>query len=81
MDIVDLVGGYIESTEGRSVSHQFVDSWEDGDFKSQNLNALKYIKIRVENVIESDLIRESAKVEIEDYLKDLTIFSLETGKQ
>jgi hypothetical protein len=65
MTLQELVYAVIESGHGTAVADQFKDSFESGDFKRQNPNALSYIKNTVSDLLESGLLDER---EIDDLL-------------
>jgi hypothetical protein len=48
----EVVKAFIDSHHGWSVAEQFEDSFNNGDFESQNTNALEYIAESVEDLIE-----------------------------
>ena len=71
MYIEDLAKAVIESNDGSSVAEQFLDSYQSGDFKQQNPNALKYIKYTLQELLESDLLAESESGELVEYFEEL----------
>jgi hypothetical protein len=75
----EVVKAFIDSHHGWAVAEQFEDSFNNGDFESQNTNALEYIAEAVEDLIESNCLSDGCNTELSSYLEDLNDF-LKTDK-
>lgn len=75
----EIVKAFINSHHGWAVAEQFEDSFNNGDFESQNTNALEYIAEAVEDLIESNCLSDGCNTELSSYLEDLNDF-LKTDK-
>jgi hypothetical protein len=74
----EVVKAFIDSHHGWSVAEQFEDSFNNGDFESQNTNALEYIAESVEDLIESNCLSKDCNIELGNYLENLNDFLKES---
>ena len=68
MNIEEIIGAIIESQHGWAVRDQFIDTWHNGDFENQNLNALNYIKNTINDLANSDIFSEEVEMDLVGYL-------------
>lgn len=71
MTLQELTSAFISTRHGWAVAEQFNHSYETNDFKSQNPNALEYIKNCIKDLLESDLLAESETEDLVGYYQDL----------
>lgn len=71
VDHIDVIKAFINSHHGWAVADQFVDSWEDNDFTSQNPNALELIEESLTALLEAGIFVPMVEEEIEAYLDQL----------
>jgi len=71
MTLQELTSAFISTRHGWAVAAQFYHSYETNDFKSQNPNALEYIKNCIKDLLESDLLAESETEDLIAYFADL----------
>jgi hypothetical protein len=71
MTVQELVYAVIDSGHGRMVADQFNDSYESGNFKRQNVNALGYIKSTVKELLDSELLDKWEVDDLIAYFADL----------
>jgi len=70
-----LVSGYISNRHGSAVSEQFEDTFSNGEsFEEQNDSALQYIKDDIQDILDSDVLSDSAIDELEDYRTRLSTY-------
>ena len=74
---LELVKGFINSHHGWAVADQFEDSY-DGEyyynFGMQNHNALQYIHEILQELVESDVLSDSALDDLKTYLDYLKTY-------
>ena len=68
MNIEEIIGAIIESQHGWAVRDQFIDTWHNGDFENQNLNALNYIKNTINDLANSDIFSEEVEMDLVGYV-------------
>lgn len=67
----ELVAAYISKKHGWAVAEQFESTYQGEDFAEQNINALRYIKECVNDVLKSEVLNEFPQDELQDYMDAL----------
>jgi hypothetical protein len=71
METVDLVKAVINLHHGWAVADQFEATFEGQSFEEQNINALRYIRGVVEDILHSKILSEDAHDEVHVYGENL----------
>ena len=74
MELQALVKAVIGLKHGWAVADQFEDTFNGEALEKQNLNALRYIKTSVEELISSRLLNQEAQEELIEYREGLTVY-------
>ena len=71
MQTVDLVKAVVNSEHGWAVADQFEATFEGASFEDQNINALRYIRGVIEDILHSKILNEDAHDELHVYGENL----------
>ncbi len=76
---LEIVKAFINSHHGWAVADQFEDSYNGQSFEEQNYDALHDIHHILQELVESDVLSDSAINELQSYSDDLGIYLAENS--